>query len=49
MMLSVDELRDLVWMLRRVVVHGEHAERLIQLEARLQQELHSKKARQHAA
>ncbi len=48
-MLSAEELHDLVWMLRRVVVHGEHAERLIELESRLQQELRRKKARQHAA
>ncbi len=48
-MLSVDELHDLVWMLRRVVVHGEHAERLIELEARLQQELQRKRVKQPTA
>lgn len=48
-MLSVDELNDLVWMLRRVVVHGEHAQRLFELEARLQEELQRKRVKQHAA
>ena len=48
-MFTKEELHDLAWLLRRVVVHGEHAERLIQLEARIQNELKSKKHQRHAA
>lgn len=48
-MFTAQELNDLAWLLRRLVVHGDHAERLIELEQRVQEELAKQKPRKHAA
>lgn len=42
-MLSVADLNDLIFLLRRVVVHGEHQDRLVELEQKLQRELAKQK------
>ncbi len=38
-MLSPTEIRDLIFLLRKLVVHGDQQERLIELEAKLQAQL----------
>jgi hypothetical protein len=37
--LSSTEIRDLIFLLRKLVVHGDQQERLIELEAKLQAQL----------
>lgn len=38
-MLSPTEICDLIFLLRKLVVHGDQQERLIELEAKLQAQL----------